>query len=152
MIDDILDLIFESIADEEEEADEGDNQNGEEGMSLSDKIINNRMIDANYGAIKKRIFVKEKYLEDNMQGGAYPQGRVSMMSRFISQQNTDRESDFLIPSPPDNSLSIKIKIYFFSTPNHIEIHVAKKNSISDIIRHIMTLYQKEPEFNAKHPL
>jgi hypothetical protein len=145
-------LIFESIADEEDMESDG-NQNGEEGMSLSDKIINNRMIESNYGAIKKRIFVKEKYLEDSVQGGAHDmQGRVSMMSKFISQ-NIDLENDFLIPAPHDNnSLSIKIKIYFFSTPNHIKIHVTKKNIISDIIRHIMTLYQKEPEFSVKHPL
>jgi hypothetical protein len=76
-------LIFESIADEEDMEFEGNTQNGMEGeggMSLSDKIINNRIIDANYGAIKKRIFVKEKYLEDTLQVG----GRVSMMSKFIS--------------------------------------------------------------------
>ena len=48
-----------------------------------------------------------------------------MMSRFISQ-NFDMETDFLIPAPHDYSpQSIKIKIYFFETPNHIQIHVSK---------------------------
>jgi hypothetical protein len=38
---------------------------------------------------------------------------------------------------------MKTKIYFFSTPLFIEIHISKKHMVNDVIRHIMTLYKKD---------
>ena len=48
--------------------------------------------------------------------------------------------------------SIKTKIYFFSTSKFFEIHISKKDSVFDVIRHIITLYQKEPKLSMEMPL
>lgn len=56
--------------------------------------------------------------------------------------------------PPSNSdpNSIKTKIYFFSTPKFIEIHISKKNNVNDVIKHVLTLYQKDRELAQNQPL
>lgn len=48
--------------------------------------------------------------------------------------------------------SIKTKIYFFSTSRFIEIHISKKDLVFDVIRHIITLYLKDPELSNDMPL
>jgi hypothetical protein len=38
---------------------------------------------------------------------------------------------------------MKTKIFFFSTPLFIEIHISRKHIVNDVIRHIMTLYKRD---------
>ncbi len=74
------------------------------------------------------------------------------MGKFV-EKSKNMENEFLIPAPNDTDpQSIKIKIYFFSTPSNIEVHVSKKSIIGDLIKHIMTLYTKNEEINKKYPL
>lgn len=57
---------------------------------------------------------------------------------------------WLLISPPDKDPnSIKITIYFFSTPTSIQIHISKKHLVSDVIKHIITLYKNDPSLSMQ---
>ncbi len=49
-------------------------------------------------------------------------------------------------------LYLKTKIYFFGTADNIEIYISKKNNVEDVIKHIITLYMKNPSLSKKAPL
>ena len=78
---------------------------------------------------------------------------VSMLTTFIDNAKSS-EQDFLLPTPQegDTANGIKIKIYLFSTPKFMCIHILKSSKVADVIRHIMTLYQKDKLLSEAKPL
>ena len=74
------------------------------------------------------------------------------MSDFI--ENIDENgSNFLLATPSEgDNKGIKIKVYLFSTPKMIEIFIYKKTQVTDVIKHIITLYTKDKELSNENPL
>jgi hypothetical protein len=59
----------------------------------------------------------------------------------------------LLPTPSEGDPNgIKIKIYMFSSPKMVEIYIFRKTSVSDVIRHVMTLYRNNKELSDEAPL
>ena len=72
-----------------------------------------------------------------------------MLTAFI--ENIDENaSNFLLPTPSEgDSNGIKIKIYLFSKPQMLEIHIFKKTLVQDVIRHVITLYKNNKAFSEE---
>ena len=62
-------------------------------------------------------------------------------------------NDYVIHAPDKKSKDyIKTRIYFFQTPEYLDIEISQKNIVGDVIKHILTLYQKNNELSSKKPL
>ena len=62
-------------------------------------------------------------------------------------------NDFVLPAPDENDpLKTTKTIYFFSTPRHMRITVSRKDKTKDVIRHIITMYQRRSDLNTESPL
>ncbi len=62
-------------------------------------------------------------------------------------------NDFLLPTPSDgDSSAITVKVFLFSTPKCITVYIYKKSLVQDLIRHILTLYSKDPLLSLDMPL
>lgn len=89
------------------------------------------------------MFVKEKVNSlkfKTTEGNGVERRSVSVLSECL-MNNKDTEFDFLLPVPSENDLnSIRVKVFLLQTPQHLELHIAKKSLVNDVIRHIMTLY------------
>lgn len=76
----------------------------------------------------------------------------SLLTSFIDNSN-ESELDFLLPTPSDgDNNSIRIKIFLFSTPKFLCIHINRGSKVGDVIRHIMTLYQKDKLLSDPQPI
>ena len=54
------------------------------------------------------------------------------------------EGEFLLPTPSESDpSSVKFKVYMFGTPKFLQLTVSRTNIVGDVIRHIMTVYQKD---------
>lgn len=72
-----------------------------------------------------------------------------MLSKTIA--NLD-PNDFYLRPPEQQSVNyLKCKIFFFNSPDNLEIEISQTDLAKDVIRHIMTLYRKS-HLNSKNPL
>lgn len=62
----------------------------------------------------------------------------------MTLENAD-PNDFYLRPPAKNSANyLKCKIFFFNTPQFLEIEISQHDLARDVIRHIITLYKKSP--------
>ena len=139
---------MESTDDFYDEIEEVDNKK-------SSIIINNKILENNIDKLRKKVFVKEKIKAKSNKVPKTDEikpAMTSQLSDFIVNSR-ESESDFLLTQPSDNDPNcIKIKIWFFSEPKGIDIQISKKNKVDDVIKHIMTLYQRNPALADSRPL
>ena len=65
----------------------------------------------------------------------------------------DSANDFLLPTPSEgDSSAITLKVYLFSTPKCLQLYIYRKSLVQDVIKHVMTLYSKDPLLSAEKPL
>jgi hypothetical protein len=107
------------------------------------EMMSNKLIEKNRNRIKKKVFVKEKIKNirnNSMSHNLDIKSRPSLLADFIGKSKKN-DHGFLLSSLNDKDPNaIKIKIYFFSSSNMIEINISKKHIVYDVMRHIMTLY------------
>ena len=76
-----------------------------------------------------------------------------MNSGLSEAMESTSQHDFVIQRcEPGNRFYLKSKIYFFDTPASLTIEIGWNELVKDVIRHIMTLYRKDRELSAGHPL
>jgi len=73
----------------------------------------------------------------------------SLLSKTLA--NLDPNDFYLRPPEKKSSNYLKCKIYFFNTPQFLEVEISQNDLAKDVIRHIMTLYRKSP-MQARTPL
>lgn len=58
----------------------------------------------------------------------------------------------IAPPSEDDRYSIKIRVYLLESPEYLDIHVSVKNTVDEVIRHMMTLYSKTyPKKPLRYP-
>lgn len=122
--------------------------------------MNNKLFERNKNSIRKRVFVKEKVIVPKKLTASnrftcnieQRQNKPSLLSDFIGNSKKFDYGFMLHPPADKDPNSIKTKIYFFSTPKFLEIHVSRKNIVSDVIRHILTMYQRNDSLSKGTPL
>lgn len=68
------------------------------------------------------------------------EGQISKLSDWL--ENKDPNDFYLRPPDKNSSSYLKCKIYFFNSPQFLEIEVSQNDHAIDVIRHVMTLYRK----------
>ena len=58
----------------------------------------------------------------------------------------------LPPPDPRDPNTLDVKIYFFNSPANLSIQASRKNPVSDVVKHIMTMYKRTTELSSKKPL
>jgi hypothetical protein len=114
--------------------------------------MNNKLYERN--RIKKKVFVKERVnvVKNRFTMDVNRESKPSLLADFIGKSKKN-DQGFMLNTPNEKDPnSIKTKIYFFSTPRNFEIHISKKDSVFDVIRHIITLYLKDSALSTEMPL
>lgn len=63
------------------------------------------------------------------------------------------EGDYLLPTPSEGDPgAVRIKIFLLATPKFMELTILKQAKVGDLIRHIMTVYRKDPLLGGDKPL
>lgn len=75
---------------------------------------------------------------------------VSSLSQQL-ESLSGSSSDFFLPAPA-NGNGLSIEIYCFATPDKITINIPKRVTVSNAIKHILTLYRRNKELMRKRPL
>jgi hypothetical protein len=78
----------------------------------------------------------------------------SALTSFLDDSSkANSEGDFLLPIPSEGDpTAVKIKIYLFSTPKFINVTINKASKIGDLIKHLITIYKKDPLLSNEKPL
>lgn len=63
----------------------------------------------------------------------------------MTLESADPNDFYLRPPEKNNKDYLKCKIFFFNTPQFIEIEISQHDLAKDVIRHIITLYKKSPK-------
>lgn len=67
---------------------------------------------------------------------------VSLLSNTL--QNLDPNDFYLRPTEKSDQSHVKTRVFFFNSPNFIDIEISQNDMTKDVIRHLMTLYRKSP--------
>jgi len=149
---DVVETLVSLAVDSVEEKQQPEQQSQQEQM-----LMTNQLFEQNFKKLKKRVFVKEK-LSVPVRKQRFTQNierlsKPSLLADFIKKGKKNQDQGFMLNVPNEKDPDyLSMKIYFFGTPENFEINISKKNKVIDVIRHIMTLYQKNDRLSVKCPL